>query len=721
MAGWISLPGFVLAQPLDTSGTMKSGWFDRPPYQKEITRNGQAILSGLDIHIARELFRRSGYRTSFAPMSWSAMMEGLEQGRIDFVMGSYFDEDRLDYACYSVPYRTEHTAVYYHKELASIEAVENLSEFLDLLKTQPLRAAVIDKYAYGSRELNQIMEQPPATLTLVPSRNHLQSLEMTLEEQTDLFLANPVIIDSFLAESKYGQYIRKLRIATPEIPVSILFSRKAVSAEQIERFNTEIEAMRGDKTLRWAEISFLLPAYLGITTAQTWFTILTLLGITAFCVSGVLLARKERYNLFGAIVLAALPAIGGGVLRDIFTGADHVFVLENPAYILVALTAVFLSFIFFKVYDFVLTRLDAQNRRFNLPSRDSLNQAFNRIYRFMDAWAVAAFTVVGAGVAMEMGLRPFWLWGPAMAVVTSSGGVVLRDIVRADFNIEILKQDSYAEISILGGLVYTWILTILPWNQGLEIVFYPTMGVVLLLFAARSVILWKGWQNPLQFGAMHTHPLTRLAEFTEEEPRLWQLLTEYYAEDEDNRAAPAAHSELESLHNRFMYAWAGLRKSLDKVVAEPLTEDVIQRYRECNSRLELAASLEKNLYSFIHSLVPVKTEDSPAARQLLQHIHESLKAMVETAHLSIESGEVMDFSMLEKMTSSQQERFNHLREKYASAVANDRLLAMILRTTHKVERVIYILGDYAMLRLDKSEARTGSAANRKAQQAQLLG
>jgi hypothetical protein len=76
------------------------------------------------------------------------------------------------------------------------------------------------------------------------------------------------------------------------------------------------------------------------------------------------------------------------------------------------------------------------------------------VFQVSDTLGLAAFTVIGVGVALETHSQPIWLWGPLLAAMTGAGGSILRDIVRADYYHPALKSSIYAKIPIIwGGLL----------------------------------------------------------------------------------------------------------------------------------------------------------------------------------------------------------------------------------------------------------------------------
>jgi len=711
----------VLAQVSTPLREMRSGWYPRTPYQMQTRVGGRTEVTGLEIQVARELFARAGYEVVFDPMPWSTMLAGLRDGSIDFVMGAYFEEYRAEFAHYSMPYRTERNVVYYRQGLEGADQVRDIDELIEFMGSTPLRMAIIgtpDDYAYGSPRFTRFLQDPPETFSMISSRGYNDSMNLVMRDQADLFVASPVISDRLLAETGYADQIRKMDMEFPEIPVHIMFSRRSVTPEQVETFNAILESMLEQGRIRSLHREFLLPVYLSIATRQYWFDLLTLMGIAAFCFSGVLLARREHYNLFGALVLATLPAIGGGVLRDLFLGVDQVFVLAAPRFMIAAIAVVLVSFAGFKAYDHLHDTSREQAGKIRAFVQRRLGGLYGRMFRFFDAWAVAIFSVVGVQVALENQADPLWLWGPAMAVATASGGVVLRDIVRADFNIEMLKQDSYAEISILGGVLYTGGLLLLPHEMNIDLIFYLTMAVIALLFALRFFILWKGYANPLQFGAPGARPKNRLERFARLEPRLWHLLAGYYLEDQEGKAAPLAGEELEARHNQFLYARAELRAMLDEVAAAPLDPASVRAYRRYGHGLELAAGIEDNLFVYLRRLPHPRQGEPEAVSSLRQHVHESLKTLVETALEAVQSGDGADFTLLEALTSSHQARFNQLRARHGASLEDHDAAGMkdILTATHRVERIIYLLGEYVRLRLDRKPLDLGGAISRKGQQ-----
>ncbi len=691
-----SLTDPVYAQAI--SEELSSGWFPRSPYQLEEHQGGVSVVTGLDIEISRELLNQAGYRPAFDPLSWGTIVENLQQGQLDFVPGSYKLEERKNFAHFSDPYRYEENAVYYHESVDELDDVKTVDELIGFLETNEIRLAYTEGYAYGSRDIGDLIDDPPSTVKRVPSNSYTENINLAVDREVDIYISNPVIMEKMLIEGDVDDVIRRAEVSMEDIPVHFMFSKKTISKEQVDHFNEILASMEETGAMRSIYINTIIPYLLTLTTGQTWFVLLNLLGIFAFCISGVIIARKERYNFFGAIVLATLPAIGGGVLRDIVLGANKVFILETPEYFLVAVTVVIVGFIGFKTYDYFYENTGGLVHDIQKLSRNKLSGTVESVFKFFDAWAVAAFTIIGVSVAIEMRADPLWLWGPAMGVLTASGGVVLRDMVRADFNIEMLKSDSYAETSIIGGVLFTLLLILFPYQMNPDFIFYLTISFILVLFGVRTFILWSGFENPFQFGAHYSKPEYRLAKISDDEKTIWATLNSYYSTDKKGNTSPVSSSELERLRNEFLFANSRVRDELDHLAAEPLSAGIVQLHRMFMTRMEKVASIEQSLYMFMQIQQGLTYDEKSRVSGLQRRINHCLKSAIESIRETIQS-DSGDMSSLQNVCNEQKHELQKLRREFDEDILHqkDPEFQTVLNTSHKAERIIHLISDYVKI------------------------
>ncbi|MDY0136762.1 MAG: trimeric intracellular cation channel family protein [Thiomicrospira sp.] len=155
-------------------------------------------------------------------------------------------------------------------------------------------------------------------------------------------------------------------------------------------------------------------------------SVLDLIGTVVFAVTGLLAASRKQLDLFGAIVIAMVTAIGGGTLRDL--------ILDVPVFWLVETLYIYLI-VFSALFVFIYVRY------FVVPIRFLL---------WLDAMGLAVFTVIGAQKAFDMGLSdPVVIM---LGVMTGVVGGVIRDVLVGEVPL-IFRKEIYATASFLGASV----------------------------------------------------------------------------------------------------------------------------------------------------------------------------------------------------------------------------------------------------------------------------
>mgnify|MGYP001053549599 CR=1 FL=1 len=156
-------------------------------------------------------------------------------------------------------------------------------------------------------------------------------------------------------------------------------------------------------------------------------TIIDYIGTFAFAISGIRLASAKRFDWFGAYVVGAATAIGGGTTRDLMLGLTP-FWMHQPSYLIVTGLALLFVIIFGKY----VIRL-------------------NNTFFIFDSIGLALFTVVGASKSLALGY-PFWV-AIIMGSITGAAGGVLRDVFINEIPL-IFRKEIYAMACVIGGLAY---------------------------------------------------------------------------------------------------------------------------------------------------------------------------------------------------------------------------------------------------------------------------
>lgn len=155
---------------------------------------------------------------------------------------------------------------------------------------------------------------------------------------------------------------------------------------------------------------------------------LDILGTLAFAISGAFRAVKYELDLLGVIVLAIFTGVGGGIIRDTLLGSTPPTALTDQVYII---TCTIGALLVFWLAPKIAKRWD--------------------IVMSADALGLSVFTAIGASKAETLGANGLTI--VLMAMITSSGGGVIRDIFVKEIP-AVLKSDFYATAAFIGGLVY---------------------------------------------------------------------------------------------------------------------------------------------------------------------------------------------------------------------------------------------------------------------------
>jgi uncharacterized membrane protein YeiH len=160
--------------------------------------------------------------------------------------------------------------------------------------------------------------------------------------------------------------------------------------------------------------------------------VLTIVVTAVMAASAAVQGIRQEFDPFGTTVLAIVTAVGGGTLRDLLIGATPVFWLRDMTYLSTAVPVALLTYLLGR----------------NLKKGNGRRL---RLLLYLDAIGLALFTIVGVQVAMASGLS--LVSAVVLGCVTGVAGGMFRDVL-CGLQPSILKQDLYATISLIGGLIY---------------------------------------------------------------------------------------------------------------------------------------------------------------------------------------------------------------------------------------------------------------------------
>jgi uncharacterized membrane protein YeiH len=197
---------------------------------------------------------------------------------------------------------------------------------------------------------------------------------------------------------------------------------------------------------------------------QTAVAILDWSGVIVFAISGALVASRKQMDIVGFVLLGTVTGIGGGTLRDVLLGANPVFWIDAPAYLLACL--VVSGIVFFTAH---------------------IPQSRYKLLLWFDGLGLGIFAVVGAEKALLMGAGP--TVAIAMGVITATFGGILRDLLGAESPV-VLSREIYVTAALAGAATFI---------AGSAVGLHREVAVVLGLligFGLRGAAIQRGWSLP---------------------------------------------------------------------------------------------------------------------------------------------------------------------------------------------------------------------------------
>lgn len=200
------------------------------------------------------------------------------------------------------------------------------------------------------------------------------------------------------------------------------------------------------------------------------FFVIDLIAATTNAFNGALLARRPThyrgYTVMGVLLLAVFGGIGGGVSRDVLLN-DVPAPLINPWYIGMAAMAAGLAL----YLDF-----------------SSSQKVRESMFRFMAAFSLPWFAVVGADKTLEAGLPP--MAALAIGVTAATTGRFLIDITSGVTPKHFIRGEWFIGTALLASAIY-----IPLWYAGVSI--WPASLIAAGAgFAFRFLALHYKWEEP---------------------------------------------------------------------------------------------------------------------------------------------------------------------------------------------------------------------------------
>ena len=206
---------------------------------------------------------------------------------------------------------------------------------------------------------------------------------------------------------------------------------------------------------------------------DTVLLIIELIGTVAFAITGVITAIEKKFDIFGAIVLGTVTAVGGGIVRDIILGYLPPMAFRKSVY---AITAVITSLAVFWIAYFFGRRIQ---KHFDV---------YSQVINIFDSIGLSVFVIGGVNSAIACGFEENMFLTVFVATLTGVGGGVMRDIMAGRIP-KILRKRVYALAAIIGSVLYYILIHYQLCSTSLAIIIGA--GSVLIIRILATIFRWN--------------------------------------------------------------------------------------------------------------------------------------------------------------------------------------------------------------------------------------
>lgn len=490
--------GLLWLAALSGAGSAQAGgevlrvaWSLQEPYQFLGSFGDHQEVTGIDVVTFREAAGAAGLTAVFRQLPWKQALQAAAEGEIDVVLAAFDTPERRAFGRFSAPLRYSDERLFL--PVADLPAAADPTALLAAVRDAGLRIAVVAGYELGE-DFRAFRDDPANAGTLVRVRSLDDALDLLESGRVQGFVMDRLVGHQALADRRMAG-VESHPVAIYEAPIAALFSRETVAAETVARFDSGLATLQAEGRADAIQRRFVLPVMIDTALIGPWFEIILIVGMVAFSISAVVIARTGGYGLFGVVVLACLPALGGGVVRDLLILREP-YIFAYPLYVYIVLATLLAGYLLNRLLDLLRGRsllfFDLVNLLL-LARRRLRPQLLMEIF---DAAGIAAFTVVAVAIAVEFGRDPLWLWGPVLAALTATGGAILRDMIRGDTGNAILRGAFYGETVVLWSLPLCLYLKYFGRTSEPSTIFWVLMATMAGIFATRMAFVGFGWRAP---------------------------------------------------------------------------------------------------------------------------------------------------------------------------------------------------------------------------------
>ncbi len=454
---------------------------------------------GLDIKLVRAIAEKIDYDLVFTQDIWEKQLQMLRNGQLDMGLNALKLPEREQDFWISDPVRRETTVLYVTRHNQHPFSFKTVNGLLDFVKKNNIKLGVTKGVVYTNDRINLFIKDPKNSRYLLPADEDAASFINLINKKTAAILVDRTVASALIFENNWSNDVKRYYLLKFETKnIHYILSKKSVSQKTVKEINAALKKLKQSGAYSRIIEAYLFPVMLNITVNTWWYFYIVIIGILAYSLHALKLAIAEKYSLLGAFIFVSIFTLGGGTIRDIMTGSYPVFFMKEPPflYIVIATTLA----VFFITYIYNCLYCSTGNRwlilRISSTSKKTVDFFSNYVFMIVDAMGLAAFTVFGVIAALAAKAFPLVLWGPILAVITTSGGGIICDMMRNDDHPDSMKDNFYPEISAIWGFILSLMIDFMARSANASNIFTAVVITVIGAFLTRLLVIYLKIPSP---------------------------------------------------------------------------------------------------------------------------------------------------------------------------------------------------------------------------------
>ncbi|MFT5840401.1 MAG: polar amino acid transport system substrate-binding protein [Flavobacteriales bacterium] len=199
-------------------------------------------VAGLDIELVTAVIEGMGCQLTYQQGTWVDLLMALKQGKVDILLGASKTEAREQFALFSDSYRMEEFSIYIRNGDDVRAGYKTLDEFIQ----NGSRMGIVEDYVYGP-DVSMLLDDAKTSKYFMNAIMGEINVARLLDEDIDGYLEDSFVGASLLRRKALSNFIVAHGITIQTGSAYVMFSKKAVTQEQLSEFNIHLATVKNSQ------------------------------------------------------------------------------------------------------------------------------------------------------------------------------------------------------------------------------------------------------------------------------------------------------------------------------------------------------------------------------------------------------------------------------------------------------------------------------------------